>query len=159
MHDECYGSFTSLAPAYGMEVPFEPIHYFEYLFGKLRDLKGQIRPLKMKAAYQRPCSSRLSPDKHDFVGKIFDLIGVEMVKREYQGENALCCGEVLRMVAGYEVANEVQKRNIDDMVLSQAEYCVFNCPYCEMALSEKVSKRGIKPIHIIDLCKMAIGEK
>jgi hypothetical protein len=28
-----------------------------------------------------------------------------------------------------------------------------------MALSEKVSKRGIKPIHIIDLCKMAIGEK
>ena len=159
MHDECYGSFASLAPAYGMEVPFEPIHYFQYLFEKLTDLKGQIRPLKMKAAYQRPCSSRLSPDKHDFVRKIFDLIGVEMVKREYQEENALCCGEVLRMVAGYEVANEVQKKNIDDMVLSKAEYCVFNCPYCEMALSEKVSKKGIKPIHIIDLCKMAIGEK
>jgi Fe-S oxidoreductase len=159
MHDECYGSFTSLAPAYGMEVPFEPIHYFEYLFEKLTSLKGEIRPLKMKAAYQRPCSSRLSPDKHDFVEKIFDLIGVEMVKREYQGENALCCGEVLRMVTGYEVADQVQKKNIDDMVLSQAEYCVFNCPYCQMALSEKVSKRGIKPIHIIDLCKMAIGEK
>jgi hypothetical protein len=28
-----------------------------------------------------------------------------------------------------------------------------------MALSEKVSKRGIKPIHIIDMCKMALGEK
>jgi len=159
MHDECYGSFTSLAPAYGMEVPFEPIHYFEYLFEKLTDVKGEIRPLKIRAAYQRPCSSRLSSDKHHFAEKIFDLIGVEMVKREYQGENALCCGEVLRMVAGYEVANEVQKKNIDDMVLSEAEYCVFNCPYCEMALSEKVTKRGIKPIHIIDLCKMAIGEK
>jgi Fe-S oxidoreductase len=159
MHDECYGSFTSLAPAYGMEVPFEPIHYFEYLFEKLTDVKGEIRPLKIKAAYQRPCSSRLSPDKHHFVEKIFDLIGVEMVKREYQGENALCCGEVLRMVSGYEVADQVQKKNIDDMVVSKAEYCVFNCPYCEMALSEKVSKRGIKPIHIIDLCKMAIGEK
>ena len=82
-----------------------------------------------------------------------------MVKREYQGENALCCGAVLRMVSGYEVADQVQKKNIDDMVVSKAEYCVFNCPYCEMALSEKVSKRGIKPIHIIDLCKMAIGEK
>jgi Fe-S oxidoreductase len=159
MHDECYGSFTSLAPAYGIEVPFEPIHYFEYLFEKLRDLKGEIRPLKIKAAYQRPCSSRLSPDKHDFAGKIFDLIGVEMVKREYQGENALCCGEVLRMIAGYEVADQVQKKNIEDMVHSKAEYCVFNCPYCQMALSEKVSKRGIKPIHIIDLCKMAIGER
>ena len=159
MHDECYGSFTSLAPAYGMEVPFEPIHYFEYLFEKLTDVKGEIRPLKIKAAYQRPCSSRLSSDKHHFVEKIFDLIGVEMAKREYQGENALCCGEVLRMVSGYEVADQVQKKNIDDMVVSKAEYCVFNCPYCEMALSEKVSKRGIKPIHIIDLCKMAIGEK
>jgi Fe-S oxidoreductase len=159
MHDECYGSFTSLAPAYGMEVPFEPIHYFEYLLEKLRDLKGEIRPLKIRAAYQRPCSSRLSPGKYHLVGKIFDLIGVEMVKREYQGENALCCGEVLRMVAGYEVADQVQKNNIEDMVLSQAEYCVFNCPYCQMALSEKVFKKGIKPIHIIDLCKMAIGEK
>jgi len=159
MHDECYGSFTSLAPAYGMEVPFEPVHYLEYVFKKLGSLKGEIRPLNIKAAYQRPCSSRLSPDKYYFVGKIFDLIGVEMVKREFQGENALCCGEVLRMVAGYEVADQVQKKNIDDMVLSKAEYCVFNCPYCQMALSEKVFKRGIKPIHVIDLCKRAIGEK
>jgi hypothetical protein len=159
MHDECYGSFTSLAPAYGIEVPFEPIHYFEYLFEKLRGLKNEIKPLKIKAAYQRPCSSRLSPDKYHLVGEIFDLIGAELVEREYQGENALCCGEVLRMVTGYEVANDVQKKNVDDMVLSGAEYCVFNCPYCQMALSEKVSKRGIKPIHIIDLCKMAIGEK
>jgi Fe-S oxidoreductase len=159
MHDECYGSFISLAPAYGMEVPFEPIHYLEYLYDRLRELRAEIKPLNIKAAFQRPCSSRLSPDKYHFVGDIFDLIGVELVEREYQGENAVCCGEPLRVGERYELANDVQKRNIEDMVKNEAEYCVFNCPFCQLSLSEKVFKRGITPIHIIDLCKMAIGEK
>jgi hypothetical protein len=28
-----------------------------------------------------------------------------------------------------------------------------------VSLSEKVTKKGLKPVHLIDLCKMAIGEK
>jgi len=129
------------------------------LYDRLQELKSEIKPLNIKAAYQRPCSSRLCPDKYHFVGEVLDLIGAELVEREYQGENALCCGELIRMIDQYGVANDIQKKNLDDMVKSGAEYCVFNCPYCQMALSEKVSKRGINPIHIIDLCKMAIGEK
>ena len=58
-----------------------------------------------------------------------------------------------------KLADDVQKRNIDDMLDAGAEYCVFNCPACQSSLSEKVAKRGLKPVHIIDLCKMAIGEK
>jgi Fe-S oxidoreductase len=159
MHDECYGSFASLAPAYGIEVPFKPIHYFEYLFKRLKELAQEIRPLRIKVAYQRPCSSRLSPEKHHFVEDIMDLIGVDLVERTYQGENALCCGDVLGMIFGYDLRNDVQKRNIDDMVEYGAEYCVFNCPACQNALAIKVAKKGIKPIHIIDLCRMALGEK
>jgi hypothetical protein len=45
------------------------------------------------------------------------------------------------------------------MVEHGAEYCVFNCSACQNAIATKVAKRGIKPIHIIDLCRMAIGEK
>jgi Fe-S oxidoreductase len=45
------------------------------------------------------------------------------------------------------------------MLEAGAEYCVFNCPACQSSLSEKVTKKGLKPVHIIDLCKMAIGEK
>ena len=162
LHDECYSSFNSLAPALGIEVPFRATHYFEYLYNKLRELNGAIKPLDMKAAYQRPCSSRLAPDNDNFIGAIFKLVGVERAEREYDGENALCCSEVIRMVKGmegYGIADDNQRRNIDDMVKAGAEYCVFNCPYCYMALSEKVAKRGIKPIHMIDLCKLAIGEK
>jgi hypothetical protein len=159
MHDECYGSFASLAPAFGIEVPFKPIHYFEYLYNRLNEFTNDIRHLNIKAAYQRPCSSRLSPDTHHFVRDIMRVIGVELVERTYQDENALCCGEVLGMNYGYEIKSDVQKRNIGDMVEHGAEYCVFNCSTCQNALGAMVAKAEIKPIHIIELCRMAIGEK
>ena len=159
LHDECYGTFTSLAPAYGIEVPFKPVHYFEYLYDKLKEHNDEIKPLNVKVAYQRNCSVRLAPDTDHFVDDIFGLIGVDRVEREYDRENALCCAEVIRMAKGYELADDVQKRNIDDMVKVGAVYCVFNCPACFDSLAEKVAKRGIKPIHMIDLCKLAIGER
>lgn len=159
LHDECYGAFTSLAPAYGMEVPFEPVHYYDYLLEKLNELEDDITSLDLRIAYQRPCSSRLSPNKHRLAEKIFDMVGVELVNREYQNENALCCGQVPKMVFGLEYGRDIQRRNVDDMVESGADYCVFNCPYCQKALSEEVSKREIEPIHMIDICKMAIGDK
>ena len=158
LHDECYGSFTHLAPAYGIDVPFKAVHYFEYLYGRLKELKDHIRPLNIRAAYQRPCSSRLSSDKHHFVADIMELIGVDLVERKYQGENALCCGGIYSMAFGYDLANDVQKRNMDDMAEHGSQYCVFNCPACQSAIGAKVAKRGIRPIHMIDLCRMAIGE-
>jgi hypothetical protein len=159
LHDECYGSFAHLAPAYGIEVPFRPIHYFDYLYDRLKQLSDQIAPLHIKAAYQRPCSSRLSPGKHHLVRDIMGLIGVDLVEREYQDENALCCGGIYAMLYGYDFAKDVQKSNIDDMADHGAQYCVFNCPACQDTLGEKLAKRRIRPVHVIDLCKMAIGEK
>ncbi len=158
LHDECYGTFTSLAPAYGIEVPFKPVHYFEYLYNRLKGLGKTVKKLDVKAAYQRNCSSRLAPETDKLVDDIFSLIGVERVKREYDKENALCCAEIIRMGKGPALADDIQKRNIDDMVKAGAEYCVFNCPACWDALADKVARKGIKPVHIIDLCKLAIGE-
>jgi Fe-S oxidoreductase len=93
------------------------------------------------------------------VDDVFGLLGVERLKRNYDRENALCCAEIFRMAKGPALADDVQKRNIDDMVKSGAEYCVFNCPACWDSLAHKVVKQGIKPIHMIDLCKLAIGEE
>ena len=159
LHDECYGTYTSIAPAYGMEVPFKPIYYMDFLLDRLKELKDKIRPLNVKAAYQRPCSNRLIPHKYHLVKDILDLIGVQLPDRVYQVENCLCCAEILRSISGYRLAHDVQQRNIDDMLEAGAAYCVFNCPACQWALSDKVAKKGLKPIHIIDLCKMAIGER
>jgi Fe-S oxidoreductase len=159
LHDECYGTFTSLAPAYGIDIPFKPIHYYEYLYNRLQELKDLIRPLSIRAAYQRNCSARLCPETDHYVNDIFGLLGVERANRMYDKQNALCCAEIFRMEKGPALADDVQKKNIEDMVKSGAEYCVFNCPACWDSLAHKVVRRGIKPIHMIDLCKLAIGEE
>jgi len=161
-HDECYGTFVSYAPAVGIEVPFKPIHFFEYLYNRLKELKDEIKPLNLKVAYQRPCSSRLSSDKHHFVEDIFNLIGAESVKREYVGENALCCGGTIqgqRREGSRLRAADVQRRNIEDMINAGAEVCVFNCPACYNTMAELVAGRGIRPIYMSDLCRLGIGEK
>ena len=161
LHDECYGTFASYAPAVGIEVPFKPVHLFEYLYNRLKELKDDIKPLNLKVAYQRPCSSRLSSDKYHFVDDIFNLIGVDS-EREYVGENALCCAGTIReqrKEGRRQLAADVQRRNIEDMLNAGAEVCIFNCPACFDTLAELVAKRGIKPIFMSDLCRLAIGEK
>lgn len=158
-HDECYSTFTHYAEAIGLKVPFKPIHLFEYLYRRLKELEDEIRPLNLKVAYQRPCSSRLTPEKEHWVDDIFNLIGVERVKRVYDRENAICCGSIFKLLGRYELSIDVQRRNLDDMVKAGAEVCVFNCPNCYWTLAEKVAKLGIKPLFMSDLCRLAIGEK
>jgi len=155
-HDECYGTFTQLAPAFGIDVPFRCVHLFEYLAGRLDALADQVKPINAKVAYQRPCSNRLAPGTRHWVDDIFTRIGVERVKRTYDGDNALCCGQVLRAHQKDDLADDVQARNIADMVRAGAAYCVFNCPACMITLAEAVAEAGITPILMSDLCQMAL---
>jgi Fe-S oxidoreductase len=161
-HDECYGTYASYAPAFGIDVPFKSVHLFEYLYERLEDLKSEIKPLKYKVAYQRPCSSRLSPDKHALVGKIFERIGVTPVQREYVDENALCCGSTImgqKKADSRRFCLSLQQKNIDDMRRSGAQLCVFNCPACMQTIGKQVAEAGLMPIFMSDLCRLAIGEQ
>ena len=158
-HDECYSTLTSYAAAYGIEVPFKPIHFFDYLYNKLKEHQAEIKPLNKKVAYQRNCSARLSPSNEHYVDDIFNLIGVERVERKYDRENSLCCAGLIRGQQRYDLFVDIQKRNIEDMVNAGAEYCVFQCPGCYNSLYEIITKNGIKPIMMHELCLLALGEK
>lgn len=158
-HDECYGAYTKLAPAFGMDVPFKPIHLFEYLVGRLDLLKDHIKPLGMRVAYQRPCSNRLIPETQPWVDEIFQRVGVTRVERQYDRENALCCGGVLRMHQREKLADDLVRENIEDMVAAGANACVFNCPFCFFSIGPDVAERGMTPILMSDLCRAALGEK
>ena len=157
-HDECYGTYTQLAPAFGIEVPFKAVHLFEFLTQRLDALKSHIKPLGYKVAYQRPCSNRLVPQTQHWVDDIFDRIGVERVKRTYDRDNALCCAGVLRAAQRDDEADDVQQRNLDDMQAAGAQVCVFNCPACLFTMGELVAERGIMPMLMSDLCRVALGE-
>jgi len=158
-HDECYGFYTSFAEAYNLEVPFKPIHLFEHLYQRLKENEDKIQKLDLKIAYQRPCSNRLSPETDKILDKVFDIIGVERVEREYDRENALCCGVVFTFLQKEELTRSVQRKNIEDILNSKASHVVFNCPMCYLTLAEKVRNQGLTPIMISELCKMAIGER
>jgi Fe-S oxidoreductase len=158
-HDECYGTYTQLAPAFGIDVPFKPIHLFQFLTEKLAELKDQVRPLGMRVAYQRPCSNRLVPETQHWVDEIFERVGVERVDREYDRENALCCGGILRLQQREELADDILKKNLDDMSAAGATVCVFNCPACFFTMGQAAAERGLMPILMSDLCRAALGEK
>jgi len=146
----------------GIDVPFRTVHFFEFLYNRLLELKDLIRPVNLRVAYQRPCSSRLSPDKHHFVYDIFKLIGAVAVPRKYVDENALCCGgavEGQRREGSRKRAAELRRLNISDMKAGGTEVCVFNCPACYHTMGELLSQEGIRPVYMSDLCRLAIGEQ
>ncbi len=93
-HDDCYAMLATLAPGYGIEVPFRPVHLAEYLVGRLRQNRDRIKRLNISIAYQRPCASRHTPEKEHFVDDLFELAGVRRVRRAYDRENALCCANI-----------------------------------------------------------------
>lgn len=157
-HDECYGTYTHLAPAFGIEVPFKVVHLYQHLAERLSALKDQIKPLKVKVAYQRPCSNRLIPETQHWVDDIFQLIGADRVERTYDRENALCCAALLRAHQRDELADELQEKNLEDMQSAGAKFAVFNCPMCFFTLRKPVAERGMTPILMSDLCRMALGE-
>jgi len=73
-HDECYGAYTHLAPAFGIDVPFKSVHLFEYLIRRLDDLKDYITPLNQKIR-----------DLNEEMNRSKDLLSVkfEQEKRSY----------------------------------------------------------------------------
>ncbi|MEN6473352.1 MAG: heterodisulfide reductase-related iron-sulfur binding cluster [Syntrophaceae bacterium] len=157
-HDECYGTYTSWARAFGIEVPFRPVHLFDYLYHRLAALKDRIRPLGVKVAYQRPCSNRLCPETDHYVDDIFTLIGADRPKRTYDYGNALCCGGVAEAAQRFELVDDIRAKNVADMKAAGVQYCVFNCPFCFWTLAEPVAKAGIFPIMMSDLCHLSLGE-
>lgn len=158
LHDDCYAMVHAKVKDYGIAVPFNYMHIFEYLRNYLRDHQSTINKLGKKVAYQRPCASRYTPEKDALLDEIFELIGVERPPRKYERETALCCtGAIIRVFP--ELAQEVQAKNVDDAIECGADAIITLCPMCDRVLRRPTSQRGLKKIFITDLCRMALGEK
>ncbi len=158
IHDDCYSTATTKAQEYGIEVPFRPVHIIEYLLNYLKAHPGSITRLDKKIAYQRPCISRYTPEKEPMLDELFELIGVERVARKYDRQDALCCGG-LYMEKEPEKGLGFQDKNITDAMACGADAMVILCPICWMRLSQPCRDRGLPPVYLTNLCRMALGEK
>ncbi|GAB4322951.1 MAG: (Fe-S)-binding protein [Promethearchaeota archaeon] len=172
-HDECYAFFTTYAPAFGVEVPFRVKHASMHLVEYLKAHEDDIEPLGLRAAYQRSCSSRLTPQKDRCLDELFRLVGVERVERKYDGRNALCCqaptlqlsSAVDRRLASREEvkrkradARARQQANVRDALEAGATAMVFVCPTCLDTLGKTCEGAGLQPIFFTELARMALGE-
>jgi len=157
-HDDCYAMLTWWAPSYGIKVPFRAIHFTEYLVEYLEANKDRIKPINMKLAYQRPCASRLSPDKQYFVDELFELVGAKRVKRVYDRENALCCAGVKELLGTGDPKPD-QDKNILDAKNAGADAMVCLCPICNQVLSPVGKEHKLPIFFVSDIARMALGEK
>ena len=156
-HDDCYAMLVDRVPQLGIQLPFRPVHLVEYLQHYLEDHREAITPLGLRVAYQRPCASRLSPEKEKAVDAVLDLIGVERVPRRYDREDCLCCGLLVKMF-DEERAAATRQRNLDDALSAGAQAICYLCPMCRRGLAEEAETRGLAGYHIIELTRMAFGE-
>lgn len=157
-HDDCYAMLARLAPDYGIDVPFRPVHLAEYLVSYLKANAHRIRPLDMAVAYQRPCASRHTPEKEHFIDELFDLVGVRRVARTYDREKALCCAGI-KFALGKGDPRPDQEKNLRDAKDAGARAMVCLCPMCIHALADVAREQEMPLIFLGDLARMALGEK
>jgi Fe-S oxidoreductase len=157
LHDDCYSMLVDRAPQVGVQVPFRPVHLFEYLRDFLEEHRSEVQPLGLKVAYQRPCASRLTPAKEEALDAVFQGIGVERVERQYDREGALCCSGAVSFLQPH-LAADVKARNLDDAQQAGAEAMCYLCPMCRRTLAQDAEARGLANHHVIDLVRMALGE-
>jgi len=156
-HDDCYAMLAKVAPDYGIEVPFRPIHLAEYLVEYLKRNRNRLRSLNLDIAYSRPCASRFTPEKEPFIDELFQLTGVRRVERCYDRENALCCAGI-KMMLGLGDPRPDQEKNIRDAQAAGAKAMVCLCPMCMHALSATATEFQMPLLFIGDIARMALGE-
>jgi len=157
-HDDCYAMMATKVKEYGIDLPFQPIHIIEYLLNYLRNHEDRIKKLNVKIAYQQPCASRYTPWNDKWLDELFHIIGVKRVKRQHDRINALCCGGPI-VATDYERAGRIKDTNIKDALDAGAEAMVFLCPLCFLSLRRRAGEAGLEPIPLINLCRLALGEK
>jgi Fe-S oxidoreductase len=156
-HDDCYTFFSVVAPELGLEVPFRPVSWPEFLYRRLKELEDRIQPLKKIVAYQRPCASRYTPDKDDYVDEIFELVGVDRPGRSHERRQSVCCGGAI-VPRDWEMADRIKHQNLEDAHSADAEIMVTLCPLCFVSLRKRAPEHGLTVMPISDLCRAALGE-
>jgi Fe-S oxidoreductase len=156
IHADCHAMMSKMTE-YGIEVPFKATHIVEYMRDYLKAHPERITPLNRKIAYQRPCASRHSGEIEPILDEMFELIGVERVVRKYDRESAQCCGSLFSRIYPDKIKPMVEA-NIRDAFEAGAEAMVFLCPICISTLAKRAGEKGMKPVFITQLVRMALGE-
>ena len=156
IHADCYSALSKMEE-FNIHLPFKATHIIQYMRDYLKNHRESIVPINKKIAFQRPCASRFVPEIEPILDDLFELIGVERVKRKYDRKDALCCMGVLERI-DTERSKRFQDMNLKDAVDAGADAMVFLCPFCQSFLGKQADEQGLRTIFITELGRMALGE-
>jgi Fe-S oxidoreductase len=158
LHEECHTMVRKMQNEWDIEVPFKATSILGYLNRYLKENRSRIRPIGKRIVYQQPCSSRTIPETEWLLQEFFDLVGVERIKRRYEGKAALCCGAAIAGLGQLDRAMGVVKKNIEDILSHEPDALVYLCPFCGHSLSEPCMMHHLPTVFVADLARMALGE-
>jgi Fe-S oxidoreductase len=151
---------NTFANEYG-EVPFEVVHYAQYLAplladGKLR-LEGRV---EKTVTYHDPCFLGKHNGIYDEPREVLAAIpGVTFVEMDRSRESALCCeggGGRMWVEAEEERGERLAEVRVKDAVELGADLLVTACPFCLLTFEDAIKTSGSEgKIEVIDLAELA----
>ncbi|NHI92177.1 MAG: (Fe-S)-binding protein [Candidatus Lokiarchaeota archaeon] len=140
---------------------YKIISIWEYISNAIESGELKIKNnLNFKVVYHDPCSVKKYPELLNHPRKIIEATGAELIELDHNRENALCCGLALGL-NGISQMGKIRKKRLEEVSNTGADIIVNSCPGCiiNFAMDRKVRKDKFKIISVLELLRMACGEK
>jgi Fe-S oxidoreductase len=139
----CPICFKIFAQQYDMNI--RVMHHTQYLLELAEKKRIHLEPLSMNAVYHDPCELSRDLRVYDEPRKLLNNM-VDLVRPEYERDNALCCGSSLaNITASNEVRLKVARDAYEKINPHGAEQLVTSCPLCKKSF-EKVAGAPVRDI-------------
>ena len=141
----------------GQDLPFEVVNVSEVLLDLINegDLRIPEKDIEMiKVAYHDPCHLGRHMDLYKPPREVIAKIpNTEMIELKRNRNNSWCCGAGGGVKSQFsELALDIAKNRIDEVIESNIDLLLTECPFCVGNLSDSVKKENlnIKVLDIID---------
>jgi Fe-S oxidoreductase/FAD/FMN-containing dehydrogenase len=134
---------------------FEVLHAVELLARLIEEGKVEMSGVERKITYHDPCDLGRNSGIFDEPRFIIDRIpGVELVELADNREYCSCCGSGGDLLASnQELAQDIARRKLDEVLLTGADTVVTACPSCIRALNMAKTSAKVK-LNVMDITEL-----
>jgi heterodisulfide reductase subunit D len=146
----CYQMWREYYP-----VEFEITHATELLIDLIKTKRVPLNPLDLTVTYHDPCDLGRGARVFEAPREaIHSIPGVTLVELEHNREECKCCGGGgnLEMI-DTDLAAEIGKQKIDEVLRTGAQAVVTSCQQCVRTMTTYV-KRNKVPLEVLDITQL-----
>lgn len=156
-----YRTFIKEVRDAGLSLPFEVIHFADFVLPLVEKEKHRLKPLNMKASYHDPCNLTRHVMPHpvwDSPRELLKMMGVEVLELFRVRLNTYCCGAGGGiMYTNPKLTEAIARRRLEEALARGASTIVTACPSCTAALRAASKPFNIEVYDIIELLDKALA--